>query len=559
MTGKIPGYRYIAEYLERSGVSHVFFVDAILRRTLVELETLGVSRILAHSEKAAAYMADGYARVSTKPGICFAQSVGAANLAAGMQDAYLHRSPVLAITGRKTMSFRHRNAYQEVDHAPLFSPVTKFRGDVADGEYLPIMMEQAFRQMTDCGAPRPVHLDIDGLQGELLELVDVEAAMLPDKQVREHPATRAEPDAQAVKKAAEKILSSSRPVLICGTGAIHARAHEAVLAFAEKLSIPVGTSTGGRGILPTDHPAHIGTVGTYSAPPANRIVHESDLVIFLGCHAGDQVTTDWTIPGQDKEIIQIDIEAQEIGRNYPKAVGILGDPAKAVSALHCALAAARPFGDWLSHAGKLCEEWRQSMTEHLTSDAKPIRPERLCAELSSVLPDNAVLVADTGFSTIWTATLVDLRKGQTFLRAAGSLGWAFPAAIGAQLAQPERPVVCFTGDGAFYYHLSELETLRRHDIPLVTVVNNNSALSQGLHNVRRIYGDIKGNVDEIIRFVPTDFAAIAKAFGIASFRVENPGDLGDVLKQAIALRKPVLIDVITDAEPRVPVAWTVAA
>src|SRR5690554_563607 len=128
MTGKIPGYRYIAEYLERSGVSHVFFVDAILRRTLVELETLGVSRILAHSEKAAAYMADGYARVSTKPGICFAQSVGAANLAAGMQDAYLHRSPVLAITGRKTMSFRHRNAYQEVDHAPLFSPVTKFRG-----------------------------------------------------------------------------------------------------------------------------------------------------------------------------------------------------------------------------------------------------------------------------------------------------------------------------------------------------------------------------------------------------------------------------------------------
>ena len=168
-----------------------------------------------------------------------------------------------------------------------------------------------------------------------------------------------------------------------------------------------------------------------------------------------------------------------------------------------------------------------------------------------------MLVADTGYSGIWTATMVELKHpGQSYLRAAGSLGWAFPAALGAQCAVPERPVICFSGDGAFYYHLPELETARRRNLPVVVVVNNNSAFGQGLPGVRALYGDAEGDPDEIIRFGPTDFAEIARAFGVEGIRVERPDQIRGALERAIAMRAPVVVDVVTDAECRAPAPWS---
>ena len=167
-----------------------------------------------------------------------------------------------------------------------------------------------------------------------------------------------------------------------------------------------------------------------------------------------------------------------------------------------------------------------------------------------------MLVADTGYSGIWTGTMVELQHpGQTYLRAAGSLGWAFPAALGAQVGAPDRPVLCFSGDGAFYYHLSELETARRRNIPLVTVINNNSAFGQGLPKVRQLYGNQPGDPDEIIRFGPTDFAAVARSFGVEGIRVEEPDAIRPALDKALAMRAPVLVDVVTDALPRAPEPW----
>jgi len=557
-THQPTGAQFLAEALKHCGVRDVFFIDAILRSSLVEMEQLGINRVMVHSEKTAAYMADGYARVSGRVGVCMAQSVGAANLAAGLQDAYLHRSPVLALTGRKPPLYRDRNAYQEIEHAPLYQPVTKMQATVEVIEQLPLLLQQALREATT-GTPRPVHLDLNGLQAEVIETARLSAPRYPDPRYSRIPAHRPSPDHSEIERAARALTQAQKPVLVIGTGAIQAGAHAAVLTLAETLQIPIATSLGGRGIIPTVHPHHIGVVGTYSAPVTNQLVHEADLVIFVGCHTSDQVTNNWTVPMPTTPIIQIDLDGSECGRNYPAVHPIVGDPRLALQALLDALGKPRSgWRDWALTARQRFNDWQASIQSFCRSDAAPLRPERLCYELGECLPEDAVLVADTGYSGIWTGTLVELKhSSQTYLRAAGSLGWAFPAALGAKCAVPERPVVCFAGDGAFYYHLSELETARRRNIALVLIINNNSAFAQGITKIRALYGEhSSGNPDELSRFGPSNFAAIAQAFGVEGIRVEQAHELRPALERAIALNAPVVVDVVTDAEARAPEAWT---
>jgi hypothetical protein len=218
------GARFIAETLKGYGVTHVFYMLAILRKTLVEMEDLGIQRILTHSEKSAAYMADGYARISGKPGVCMAQSVGAANLAAGLQDPYLAHSPVIALTGRKKPTAQYRNAYQEVIHAPLYESVTKFDANLDMVEQLPVLLAQAFREAT-AGAPRPVHLDLLGLSGEIIETAAIESAVNVDGLFSSAPAIRPEPEPGSVKQAAGLLQRRQRnhyrnPPLECRSGRI---------------------------------------------------------------------------------------------------------------------------------------------------------------------------------------------------------------------------------------------------------------------------------------------------------------------------------------------------
>ena len=560
-SNEITGARYLAESLRHLGVTHVFFMDAVLRRSLVEMEQVGITRVLAHSEKAAAYMADAYARVTGRVGVCMAQSVGAANLAAGLQDAWLHRAPVLAITGRKPSFARDRNAYQEIDHAPLFEAVTKMHADVEVIDDLPRYLEQAFREATE-GTPRPVHLDLNGLGGQEIENATLPGSTMPDVAYGAHPVRHLRPDLDEVDAAAARLAKAQKPVLVAGTGAVQAGAHAAVRALAEPLSLPIATSLGGRGIVPTTHALHIGVVGTYSAPITNQLVHEADLVVYVGCHTGDQVTNNWAVPAPGVAIIQIDVDGREVGRNYPGVSGVVGDPGIALDELAAALGGSKGHGvvdwkDWADAAVGRFDAWRESMAKFLTSSATPMRVERLCHEISEVLPEDAILVADTGYSGIWTGTVLELKHpGQTYLRAAGSLGWSLPAALGAKAGAPDRPVVCFTGDGGLYYHVPELETARRRGLPIVVVVNNNSGFGQGVDNVRAIYGDTPGNPDEMNRFSDTNFADVARAFGVEGISVEQPDEIRPALERALSLNAPVVVDVVTDVEPRAPAAWT---
>ena len=552
----ITGARFIAETLKGYGVTHVFYVDAILRKTMVDLEELGVRRIITHSEKAAAYMADGYARVSHKPGVCMAQSVGAANLAAGLQDAFLGGSPVVALTGKKPPLFQHRHAYQEIEHSPLFAPVTKYNVDVITPAQLPYLLRQAFREATT-GVPGPVHLDLLGHSGRPLEAAEADFPVIIEDAFTRYPAYRPQPEPDAVQQAARAIVAAQRPIIVAGGGVRIASAAAEVVALAEKLSIPVATSVNGKGTILDNHPLSVGVVGTYSVRCANQAVSEADMVIFIGSNTGDQVTNNWTIPAPGTPVVQIDVNPAEIGRSYRGAVGVVGDARTAVAQLTAALETKSANNAWLNRVQSLVSAWHEEIELLRQSDAVPIRPERLCQELSAALPDNAVLVADTGYSAIWTATMVQLTQpGQRYLRAAGSLGWAFPAALGAKCAVPERPVICFTGDGGFWYHLSELETARRYHIKTVTIINNNGGLAQGIPDVHAMYGDRPGNPGELYRFEAVSFASIAREMGCLGIRVEQPDQIRGAIQEALTADQPVVVEVMTGLDYRAPSPWS---
>ncbi|MGZ5229781.1 MAG: thiamine pyrophosphate-binding protein [Burkholderiales bacterium] len=556
---KITGPRFVAETLRGYGVSHVFFVPQMLLETLTSMEGMGIRRVMTHGEKAAAYMADGYARASGKPGVCMAQHVGASNLAAGLKDAYLACSPVIAFTGGPTALARHRHAYQELDGFAQFEPTTKFNAHCDHISRLPDLLRQAFREATT-GCPRPVHLQIAGHHAEAI-MTEAELELNVEERFKQAPAYRPAAEADQISEALRLLDAASRPVIVAGGGVTWSGAQTEVVALAEKLQIPVATGLNAKGAILDTHALAVGVVGTYSRSCANRTVGTADLVFYIGSHTGGQVTARWQVPRPGTPVIQLDIEPNEIGRNYPASVGLVGDARTVLrqmleAAGKSSVSTART--SWLAQVRGYVEECRESIAEQRNSEAVPMRPERLCREISRTLPENAVLVCDTGHSGIWSGAMVEFtRPGQRLIRCAGSLGWGFPGAMGVKCARPDTPVVCFSGDGGFYYHLGELETAARYGINVVVIVNNNGALNQEIPHFDRAYG---GDPDERGRemwgFSEVNFARVAESLGCVGMRVEKPADIPSALEKALAARKPVVIDVVTDHRAFAPRTWT---
>ena len=551
----MTGARFMAETLHGYGVTHVFLVPATVRQALVEMDELGIKHIVTHGEKAAAYMADGYARVSNRPGVCLAQSVGALNLAAGLQDPYLARSPVVAITGHRGWKHQYRHSYQEVQHSQPFSAVTKFSAVVNSLEQFPALLRQAFREATS-GSPAPVHLDLLGISGEQIVGPEADLDVIVEEPFTRRPAFRPEPEPERVREAARVLSAARRPVIVAGGGVTASQAQRELVELAELRSIPVATSMNAKGTIPDDHPLAVGVCGSYSRWCANRVVSEADLVVFVGSHTGSQVTLDWTLPPRGTPVIQIDIDPSELGRSYPIEVGLQGDARASLRRLTEALEPSTGRSEWVDRVQQLVAEWREDVAPMVNSDAVPVRPERLCTELTRVLPSDAVLVADTGHAGIWTGSMVDLNgPEQSYLRCAGSLGWGLSGAIGAKCAAPDRPVVCFTGDGGLWYHLSELETAARYNIPVVIVVNNNHSLNQDKRGDELVYKGRQGNPKELYVFQDVDFARIAESMGCMGIRVERPADIGGAIERALDSGRPTVVDVATDIDGIAPLAW----
>ena len=554
---KRVGAEVIADMLAGYGVTHVFMVPAVLRRTFAEMERrTSIARVHCHGEKSAAYMADGYARASGKPGICMAQVIGALNLAAGLRDAYLAHSPVIAITGGRDPKTKFRKVYQEIDDVPAFEPVTKFNATIDEVARVPDMLRQAFRVATS-GAPGPVHLQFRGNEGQV-DLDEAEMEPLVETQFARVPPFRPQPEAAHLNAALDLLQKAERPVIVAGGGVRASVAGRELVSLAEALQIPVATSLNGKDAIPGTHPLSVGVVGSYSRESANRAVNRADLVCFIGTETGGMTTHFWAVPPIGTPAIQIDIEPESLGRNYPLAASVLGD-AKAVLAGMLAQAdksSARRREGWIKEIAVLRSEWYAKYSAMLQSSTVPINPARICHELTQHVPDDAIVVVDTGHAGMWMGGMYDLRvPTQSYIRSAGHLGWAFPAGLGAKAACPERPVVVFTGDAGFWYHIGEIETAVRWKLNSVTVVNNNGGGNQSKRGFDRAYGGTQTERGrELWTYNPMNFARLAEDIGALGIRVEKPDEIAPALARALAANRPAVIDVATDIEAMAPTA-----
>ncbi len=543
------GAEVLAEMLSAYGVTHFFMVPSVFNLGLMEMEKrTDIVRVHAHGEKAAAYMADGYARVSGRPGVCAAQVVGALNLAAGLRDAQLAHSPVIALTGGRHPRWKYKRVYQEADDVPAFEQVTKFNATVDEVTRFPDMIRQAFRVATT-GCPGPVHLQFQGNEGQ----IDAESGPMEpivDARFSMVPPFRPSPEERDIEQLLAQLRSAKRPVIVVGGGARMSGAGPDVLALADTLQIPLATSLNGKQLVPATNPLSIGVVGTYSRESANNVVAEADYVCFVGSETGGMVTNFWTLPRPGTAVAQIDIEAEHLGCNYPLSAAVNGDAKVSLQRLleRNGSQPAPDRADWLARVHAILADWRQVHAPLIESEDAPIRPERLASNLSTLVPSNAAIVVDTGHAGVWMGGYFDVTSpDQSYIRSCGHLGWAFPAGLGVKCGAPDRPVVVFTGDAGMWYHIAEIETAVRWKINTVTIVNNNSGGSQTQNGYDAVYrGQGLERERELWAYNETDFAKIAEDLGAVGIRVDKPVELAPAMEQALAADRPVVIDVRTD-------------
>ena len=536
---KMTGNRYFAEAMRGYGVSHLFYVNSIVGNAMKEMESVGVKRVIAHGEKAAAYMADAYARASKRPGVCLAQDIGSTNLLAGLRDPHMASSPVIAITGGQNDLPRYRHAYQNAEDFSAWSAVTKANFSVDTVDRFPDLLRQAFRVATT-GTPGPVHLELRGNAGQMLDK-ESEFDLTWEERYMKFPAFRPAAEPEAVKAAIAVLARASKPIIVAGGGATASDAGPEIIELAERLSIPIATSLHAKAIVPDAHPLNVGVPGSYSRWCANKAVQAADLVFFIGSHSGGQVTNGWQIPKLGTPAIQLDINPEELGRNYPNAVSLCGD-AKVVVGQLIEAAGNEPTrrAEWVEQARSYVADFWAESEPLRSSDATPMRPERICREIEEWLPDDATVVVDTFHAAMWTAQMIRMKAGQSYLRCGGSLGWGFPASLGAKAAMRDKPVVAFVGDAGFYYHIGELETAARNKLNVVVVVNTNYS----------------GGVLENVAFEKSvNFAKVAESLGCVGFRVEKPADIKGALEKALASGRPAVVDVVSDRAARAQRGW----
>jgi acetolactate synthase-1/2/3 large subunit len=530
----------IAEILAAYGVSHFFFVPVILPETVKRMPAHGIVPVMTHGEKAAAYMADGYARISRKVGVCGAQAIGSTNLAAGLRDAYMARTPVIALSGVPSPVTAYRNLYQDVDDHGAFEAVTKWNADVPGPARFPDLLRQAFRSATS-GVSRPVHLGLAGRTGNMGD-TSAEGVTRAEPRYGTAPADRPLADPSSVAAAVQLLSGARRPVILAGNGVARSGAARELVALAEQLRIPVVMSLNGMATIGVDHPLYGGVVGEYGADSANRILLGADVVLVAGSSLGSMTTRTWSLIPAEAQVIQLDIDGAEIGRNFECTVPLVGDAGAVIGQLAAAAGTPGPK-EWVAEVADIKTAWRDEVHGSETSGAVPIRPERLFRMIGEELAGDGVIVGDTGHVGAWSARHLPLSGGQSIVRAAGSLGWGLPAALGVKCAAPGREVICVTGDGGFFYHIAELETARRYGLNVIVVVNNNTSLNQE----QFLWELDSADQDKNWRFHDTDLVAIAKGFGCHAARVDDPDDFGAALDKARASGLPAVIDVRTDS------------
>ena len=552
-----PPQRF-ANALRRHGVEFLFGQSNPPSLTLAA-EDIGIRQIGYRQENAGTYMADAYARVTGRVPVVTAQNGPAATLLVpGLAECLSASVPIVALVQDVGPGARDRNAFQELDQLELFKGVAKWIRRVTSASRIEDYVDMAFAAAAS-GRPGPAVLLVSM---ELLAEREEQAVAAPRQATLGHyPLDRVQPDPAVIAAAAQLLADAHAPIVYAGGGVIGSGAQAELRALQELASLPVATSTMGKGGVDETHPLSMGVIGYFMATRgmakfARPLVAEADVVLLVGNRTNQNGTDSWTLLPRGATFIHIDIDEIEIGRNY-EALRLKGDAQLTLRELNAELGrldlsrrgAARPALERTLASAK--EQHRAEIAAVTQSDASPIRPERFMAELEKQLADDHIVVADASFSSIWIANYLAATHQRRFItpRGQAGLGWGFPMALGARIGQPHRPVFCVVGDGGFGHVWSELETARRHGIRVVVAVMNNGILGYQKHAEDAGLGRHTGVCD----FVDVDHAAIARACGVKGLRLERADDIAATIAEALATDGPVLIDVVADPAAMPPV------
>ncbi len=535
--------------LQLNGVKHIFglcgdtslpFYDALARLDH------GMDHILCRDERSAGYMADAYARVSGRVGICEGPSGGGATyLLPGLVEANESSIPVLGITSDVSVGSRGKFPLTELDQEALYRPLTKWNTTIDRVDQIPHAVRTAFRAMTT-GRPGSAHICLPyDVQKHAIDPGEVWAQ--PGHGV--FPASRSAPDEKDIDAAADRLVAANAPVIICGGGVVIAGASAALDALATLLNAPVCTSVSGQGCLPTQHPLNAGVVGTNGGVDATReVVAGADLVLFVGARAGSTTTEHWKMPSREVSILHLDVDPMTIATNYRTDVAMVGDARLGLQALARAVRhrmGQRPprAADGRARVAKARAAKAAFFSGLAELNDVPIRPERVVQALNRLLPADSVIVADPGTPCPYFAAYFDAPEaGRHFItnRAHGALGFSLSAGVGAAVGRPSAMVVSVMGDGSFGFTCGELETIVRRGIPLKMIVFSNSVYGWIKASQKTGYEERYFSVD----FSRTDHARVAEAFGVKAWRVEDPGQVESSIKAALAHDGPALVDVL---------------
>jgi acetolactate synthase-1/2/3 large subunit len=560
----LNGGQIIIDYLIRENVPYIFgicghgnisIIDAMYERA-DDIKTISV-----HHESVSGFMADVFYRVSGQPTATFTScGPGSANLPIALGNAFLDSVPFLAITGNVPTSQFNRGAFQELyrhyqaDFPSTVQAYCKRVYQPTRGEQVPLMVRQAWKTMVT-GRPGPVVLDVPF---DIFKEAAAEETPRPEEWSR-NISSRCGADPEGVVKTVDLLLAAERPVIVVGQGVRYGHATDELLALAEMLHIPVAASASGLGAIPVEHPLSLGLVqrgGTYQA---NHACRQADVLLALGVRFDDRTSSSW-IPGYSftippTQLIHVDIDPEEIGRNYPVTLGLMADVRTFVRQLLAELAArkiasepAGPRRKWLDDIDSYRKTWDTFVAPGMIDESTPINPQRAAVEIDKALPEDAILVSDIGVHHNWLLQFCKPTRPDSLIGSMGfgPMGFGVAGVLGAKLAAPDRPAVAVCGDGAFFMHANVLGTAVEYDIPAIWVVWNNYAYGS-IRGLQRGYLDNRELATDFHHpgsgepYNP-DFAAMARSAGVEGVSIDRPGDLGDAIRAGIASGKPYLID-----------------
>lgn len=540
------GGEAIIESLKNMGVKTIFGYPG--GQTIPFYDMLydaDIDHILVRHEQAAAHAADGYARASGRVGVCLATSgPGATNLVTGIGTAYMDSSPIVAITGQVPSHLIGNDAFQEADIIGITMPIVKHSFQPKDPDLIPSMIKSSF-ELAISGRPGPILIDVpkEVQEGELTEFRD-DLITTPGY----NPTLKG--NLRQIKKASNLIKEAKKPIILAGAGVIISNACCELQKLAETINAPVMTSLLGKGAIDETADLSLGMLGMHGRKVSNDTINESDLLIAVGIRFSDRTTgrLDSFVP--DTKIIHIDIDPAEIGKNVDVDLPIVGDAKNILKSLNKTLNGYKYSDEVRSWTDNLIKA-KKELLPRVSYNNVPLKPQRVIKEISEVLNADAILTTDVGQNQMWAAHFYDTQKPRKFISSGGlgTMGFGFPAAIGAKVACPEDVVVSINGDGGFLMVCQELATVHDYDLPVIAIVLENRTLGMVYQWQSLLYNERHSQT----KFKDSpDFVKLAESFGINAERITKPGETRDALSKAIKDNEAIVLDIVIDPEEALP-------